>query len=165
MPSDTPTLHLLCGKIAAGKSTLAARLAGADATILVTEDTWLHALYDDQMTTISDYIHCAAKLRQVMGPHVSDMLTAGLSVVLDFPANTVETRKWMRQIIAQSGARHQLHLLDPPDHICLARMHARNAQGTHPFAVTASEFEKISRHFQRPTPDEGFDIVVHGVED
>ena len=36
-----PTLHLVCGKIAAGKSTLANRLANAPATVLISEDYWM----------------------------------------------------------------------------------------------------------------------------
>ncbi|MDX8355086.1 ATP-binding protein [Cognatiyoonia sp. IB215182] len=163
MPPDTPTLHLVCGKIAAGKSTLCTHLAQAGGTILVSEDQWLHTLYSDEMKTIADFVRCSAKLRQAMTPHVIDLLKAGLSVVLDFAANTVEARTWIRQIIAQSGADHQLHLLDPPDHVCLARLKARNAKGDHPFHVTTSDFEKVTKHFQPPTPDEGFNIVVHDV--
>src|SRR6056297_1047756 len=45
-----PTLHMLCGRICSGKSTLAARLAAASGTVLVTEDTWLDALYPDELT-------------------------------------------------------------------------------------------------------------------
>jgi len=129
----------------------------------VSEDHWLHTLYADEMKTVSDYVRCAAKLRQAIAPHVTDLLRANLSVVLDFAANTVETRKWMRQIIVDSGAAHKLHLLDPPDHVCLARLQARNAKGDHPFHVTTSDFEKVTKHFQPPTPDEGFNIVVHEI--
>jgi predicted kinase len=39
------TLFLMCGKIAAGKSTLAAKLATAPGTILISEDQWLTRLY------------------------------------------------------------------------------------------------------------------------
>ena len=41
----TPTLHMICGKIAAGKSTLARRLADQPNTILISEDVWLSTLY------------------------------------------------------------------------------------------------------------------------
>lgn len=41
MASNPPTLHMLCGKIASGKSTLARRLADADSTVLLVEDEWL----------------------------------------------------------------------------------------------------------------------------
>ena len=42
-----PTLHFFCGKIAAGKSTLAAKLAEQEGTVLIAEDAWLAALYAD----------------------------------------------------------------------------------------------------------------------
>jgi predicted kinase len=39
------TLYLLCGKIAAGKSTLARRLAARPATLLISEDHWTSNLF------------------------------------------------------------------------------------------------------------------------
>jgi len=161
MPLSPPTLHMLCGKIAAGKSTLAARLGSRDGTVLVSEDAWLGALFSDEMTSAPDYLRCSAKLRRAMGPHISSLLNAGISVVLDFPANTVETRDWVRGILGNTTASHRLHLLDVPDEVCLARLRARNARGDHPFAVTDEQFRRFSLHFVAPTPDEGFTIVVH----
>lgn len=152
---------MLCGKIAAGKSTLAARLGSASGTVLIAEDAWLGVLFADQMQTATDYVRYAAKLRTIMRPHVVSLLNAGVSVVLDFPANTVENRAWMRGILDASGAAHRLHVLDAPDELCLARLRERNAQGTHPFAVTEEQFHRFSRHFEAPSPEEGFTIVMH----
>lgn len=164
MPLSSPTLHMLCGKIAAGKSTLASRLADLDGTILVAEDDWLNALFADELVSASDYVRCASKLRAVMGSHISALLNAGVSVVLDFPANTVENRDWMRGILEATDAEHRLHLLDVADEVCLTRLRERNAQGDHPFAVTEEQFRRFSSHFVAPSPDEGFNIVVHGEE-
>ena len=163
MSETSPTLHLLCGKIAAGKSTLAAQLASAPGTVLVSEDTWLGTLFADQMSSLQDYVRCSAKLRDAMGPHVAALLNAGTSVVLDFPANTVETRKWSREILDQTSVHHELHLLDAPDDLCIARLHARNARGDHPFAATEAQFHKVTRHFAAPSAAEGFNIVIHQV--
>ena len=163
--SATPsTLHLLCGKIASGKSTLAARLGASDGTVVIAEDVWLNALFGDQMSTVSDYVRCAAKLRAAIGPHVAALLNAGVSVVLDFPANTIETRQWARGILDGTEAAHQLHLLNVPDEICLARLQARNAEGDHPFAATEDQFRQITRHFVPPSPDEGFHIMTHSLD-
>ncbi|PHP67432.1 cell division protein ZipA [Zhengella mangrovi] len=162
MSQSSPTLHMLCGKIAAGKSTLASRLAGSERTVLIAEDDWLDALFSDQMATIADYVRCSGKLRAVMGPHVSALLEAGTSVVLDFPANTVGNRDWMRGILEASGAAHQLHVLTVPDEVCLARLARRNAGGDHPFAVTEEQFHRMSRYYVEPTAGEGFNIVSHG---
>ena len=156
-----PTLHMLCGKIASGKSTLAARLSRLEGTVLIAEDVWLGALFSEEMATPKDYVRCAARLRSVMGPHVASLLDAGASVVLDFPANTLETRGWMRGILGTTHASHELHVLNATDDLCLARLRDRNAQGEHAFAATEAQFRQITKHFVAPTPDEGFNLVIH----
>jgi len=158
---DEATLHLMCGKIAAGKSTLSAKLAAAPATVLVREDFWLARLYPNEITTVSDYLRCAARLRDAIGPHLTDLLRTGTSVALDFPANTVEIRSWMRDIFQRAGARHQLHVLDVPDKVCKARLRQRNAAGTHEFAASDTDFDLITRYFMPPNDAEGFDIIIH----
>lgn len=158
------TLHLMCGKIAAGKSTLAARLAASDAAIVLSEDDWLSALYADQMATPADYLRCTGLLRKAMGPHVVTLLRAGMSVVLDFAANTVAQRVWMRGLIDAAGAKHVMHVLETPDEVCLARLRARNAAGDHPFAATEAQFHLFARHFVPPGPDEGFVIRRHVID-
>lgn len=152
---------MMCGKIAAGKSTLAAQLAQQDGTVLIAEDAWLNALFAEELSTGSDYVRCTTKLRGIIGPHIAALLNAGVSVVLDFAANTVEQRRWMQGILAQTGAAHQLHLLTAPDDLCLARLRDRNRRGDHPFAVTETQFHQFTRHFAAPSPDEGFTIVRH----
>ena len=94
--AGAPILYLLCGKIAAGKSTLARRLAERPATLLVSEDHWTSSLFSGELKTIEDYGRCSARLRAAMAPHLVDVLRQGLSVVLDFPANTVSNRDWIR---------------------------------------------------------------------
>jgi len=144
MSQLSPTRHMLCGKIASGKSTLSAQLGSLEGTIVIAEDEWLNALFSEEMSSISDYVRCASKLRRIMGPHVASLLNSGVSVVLDFQANTIEARGWMRDILEQTNAAHELLLLDVSDEVCIARMHARNASGNHPFAATEEQFRQIS---------------------
>jgi predicted kinase len=165
MPSTSPTLHLVCGKIASGKSTLTAKLGDMPKTVVIAEDDWLATLYSDEMASISDYVRCSAKLQAIMGPYIVSLLNAGVSVVLDFPANTVANRMWMRAIIDVTNVAHRLHFLDVPDEVCKARLRARNESGEHPFAVTDEQFSQISRHFVAPTAEEGFNIVTHRLDD
>ena len=161
MSQPPSTLHMLCGKIASGKSTLAASLANQSGTVRVSEDDWLSILFADQLSTVADYARLSARLRPAMGPHVTALLNAGISVVLDFPANTIENRRWMRGIVDAADASHQLHYLATPDDVCLARLRARNAEGKHAFAASEEQFRLISKHFEPPTPDEGLNIIVH----
>jgi predicted kinase len=155
----TGRLHLVCGKIAAGKSSLAERLSAAPRTVLIGEDFWLKRLFGDELREVADYVRVSAKLRLAMGPHVADLLKAGLDVVLDFPANTVATRAWMKGVAESAGAAHRLHWLDVPDEVCRERLRRRNAQGRHEFAASDSDFDLIARYFQPPRPEEGLEIV------
>lgn len=164
MPPTPPTLHMVCGKAASGKSTLASQLGAAPRSITLREDEWLAGLYSDQLSSLSDYARCAARLQDILGPHIQALLGAGNSVVLDFQANTRERRLWMRGILETTGARHILHYLDVPDEVCLARLSARNASGEHPFALTEEQFKQLSKYFVAPSADEGFDIEYHPIE-
>lgn len=162
--SSTPMLHFLCGKIGAGKSTLAARLASRPGTLLISEDAWLAALYPGEILGVADYGRCAGRLRDAMGGHIAALVAAGLSVVLDFPANTRASRAWLRQVAQAAGGRPQLHFLDLPDEVCKARLRARNASGTHPFTTSEAQYDAITAYFVAPQDDEGFHIVRHGQE-
>lgn len=159
--TDKPTLHLLCGKIAAGKSSLAARLSKGEKTIAVSQDKWLAALYPDEIKTLSDYARHVARLQDAMKPHLVDLLCAGVSIILDFPANTVKSRAWMRSIFEEAGAAHKLHYLDTPNDICRARLAVRNASGEHDYQVSDAQFDEFTRYFEPPSEAEGFDIVIY----
>lgn len=160
----TPVLHLVCGKIASGKSTLTAQLSESVETVVIAEDDWLAALYSEEMSSIADFVRCSIKLRTIIGPHVASLLRAGVSVVLDFQANTVDSRQWMREIIRTTTVAHQLHHLDVSDDICLARLHQRNASGDHAFSVTDEQFLAITKHFVAPQSEEGFNVIIHRAE-
>jgi predicted kinase len=154
-------LHLVCGKIAAGKSTLAARLAEAPGTILISEDRLLARLYPGEIATLADYVRCAGRLRDAVAPHIQDLLREGVCVVLDFQMNTLATRAWARTLFEGAEADHALHYLRLDDETCKARLRARNAAGTHEHAASEAEFDLFTSHFVAPGEAEGFRIVLH----
>jgi hypothetical protein len=88
--SARPTLHFLCGKMAAGKSTLSKKLAAGFDAVLICEDLWLSRLYGNEIHTFDDYLKYSARLKEVLSPLVLDLLRLGNSVVLDFPGNVNE---------------------------------------------------------------------------
>lgn len=153
------TLHMLCGKIAAGKSTLTAELGRLPSTVVISEDFWLSRLFGSEMKDVGDYIRRSRRLRDAIGPHVQDLLRMGVSVVLDFPANTPPMRSWTRTLFEAAEADHRLHFLDVPDDVCKARLRARNAAGTHDFAASDVEFDQISSYFVPPSVAEGFKVI------
>lgn len=67
MSHSKPILHMLCGKIVSGKSTLATELARQDATALFSEDEWLSCLFGDGIHTLNDHVRYESNLSQFMG--------------------------------------------------------------------------------------------------
>lgn len=80
---------------------------------------------------------------------------------MDFQANTIEARNWIRSILEQTEAAHTLHVLEVPDEICIARLHKRNAKGDDAFAATEEQFRQITKHFVAPSEEERFNIIHH----
>lgn len=159
--ASAATLHLLCGKIASGKSTLARALCAEPLSVRLSEDQLLARLYPGEIATLADFSRCSGRLREAIAPTVRDLLRAGVSVVLDFQANTVASRGWMRGLVEGTGARCLLHHLEADDALCKARLRARNAEGAHEYQVDEETFDLFTRYFAPPTEEEGFAVLVH----
>lgn len=154
-------LHLIAGKIAAGKSTLAAKLAAETGGLVLAEDQWLATLYPAQITSLEDYLRESMRFRAAIAPLIVELLRREITVILDFPANTVASRTWMRGLADAAGITATLHFLDLPDDLCRQRLHARNAAGTHAYQASDAEFDQFTAHFVPPGADEGFVIIWH----
>ena len=155
-------LFFLCGKMATGKSTLARQLAARENAMLFEQDHWVETLFPHMIVNVATYIEYSGRINRLIAPIVVDVLKRGTSVVMDFPGNTVNQRAWFRSIIDQAGAQHELHFVDTPDDVCKAQLKARSAHlppGTK--WTTDEDFELISSHFRAPSPDEGFNVVLH----
>jgi predicted kinase len=156
------TLYFFTGKMAAGKSTLAASLVQACDAVLLGEDELLLALFPNQISDVQSYVSFSGKIKTALFAHLRDLLRKGVSIVLDFPANTLEQRAWMRQLIDESGALHELHYIQCSDELCKTQLAARALQ--HPERVatdTPEVFDAITKYFQAPDKDENFNIVYH----
>jgi predicted kinase len=87
-----PTLHVLCGKLASGKTTLAKQIADQSGAVLFCEDIWLSKLFPGEIATFADYLNRSARFRGALAPHVRSLLGRGTSVVLDFAGNVPQER-------------------------------------------------------------------------
>lgn len=160
--TDPGTLYFFCGKMASGKSTLARSLAQHHDAILWSEDELLAKLYPGEVQDVASYVRCAARLKDALASHLCELLGRGLSLVLDFPANTVRQRQWMRELLDASGAPHELHVLEVADEVCLARLAERAAEQPERQATdTSAMFQAVTAHFRLPAPEEGFHLVRH----
>ena len=160
--SMSAKLIFLCGKMAAGKSALVREVAQRENAVLLVQDEFLDHLFPGEITDIPEFIKYSSRLRNALGPHVCALLSKGISVVLDFPANTKAQRAWFRELFERTNAEHELHFVDASDALCKRQLKERSkdlSQGT-PW-TTDAEFEGITVYFQPPSEDERFHVVRH----
>jgi len=156
------TLYFMCGKMAAGKSTLAQDLALAKNAVLLTQDELLNTLYPGGIITIQDFVKYSGRVKGALSHHIQDLLRRGVSVVLDFPGNTSVQRQWFRDIFERANAAHELHFIDAPDDRCKRQLKERSAslpKGA-PW-TTDAEFDAITAFFQPPDKNEQFNVIRH----
>ena len=122
---DKGLLILLSGKMGAGKSTLSRKLARDHGALLLSEDEWLAALYPEEVRCFDDYLKYSRRLKPPLRRLVQDLLTQGRSVVMDFPANTVSQRNWLKAIGSDVGAACRLVHVDASDETCLLQLQQR----------------------------------------
>jgi len=155
-------LIFLCGKMAAGKSTLARALAIENDAVLLVQDEFLDSLFPGEITDIPGFVKYSSRLRDALAPHICALLSKRISVVLDFPANTRTQRAWFRVLFERAGVEHELHFVDAPDALCRSQLRARSADLPAGSAwTTDAEFEAITAYFQPPLEDERFNVIPH----
>jgi predicted kinase len=93
-----PILHVLCGKLASGKTTLAKRIAEDAGAVLFSEDLWLSKLFPGEIVHFSDYLSRSARFRAAIEPYVRTLLDRGISIVFDFAGNVQTERAWARSL-------------------------------------------------------------------
>jgi len=124
------------------------------------QDDWLSKLYSEEITDIASYIKYSARLKNILSEHIQSILAHGTSVVLDFPANTKDQRRWLRNLYQQQEILHILHYVEVSNEVCKRQLKQRSKDKPEDAAFTSDvEFDAITKYFQPPSKSEGFNII------
>lgn len=157
-------LLFMCGKMAAGKTTLSRSLAATERGVLLVQDDLLERLYPGEFVDFAAFLKQSARLRTTLAPHIVSLLSFGMTVVLDFPANTRRSRAWFREIFERASADHELHFIVASDELCKRQLKQRSrdlnlALGTK--WTTDADFDEVTSYFEPPATDERFNVIRH----
>lgn len=108
-------LLFVCGKMAAGKSTLSKELAAREDAVLLAQDELLVTLFPGEIVDLAAFVEYSSRIQDALAPLVCSLLSKRVSVVLDFPANTRKQRAWFRQLLERADSEHELHLIIASD--------------------------------------------------
>ena len=155
------TLFFFCGKMGAGKSTMARQVASKHGAVLLSEDEWLAAHYPSLIHDFNDYITYSNLIKPFIKQHVVSLLQSGVNVVMDFPANTVKQRSWFLRLCAQAECQHEMYYLDISDEQCLAQIGERRRQQPERAEFdNEAMFRLVSGYFEAPALHEELNIVT-----
>lgn len=157
---NTGTLVFFCGKMGAGKSTLAKTLSKERKAILLSEDTWLASHYPELIKSFEDYLKYSSLIKPFVKKLVIKMLTVNTSVVMDFPANTVKQRKWYLELCKEIKCNHEMFYLNKSNKQCLIQIKKRSVEEPERAQFdTESMFYEVTKYFESPSENEGLNII------
>lgn len=160
--ADAVELHLICGLVGSGKTTLARQLAQELAALRLSRDEWMIRLYGSLPWDGPAYVQALGPCTELLWDVALEVAGVGASVVLDW-------NFWSRARRAEALARGvtagvpvRLHWLDVDLEVAVQRAKARLLAATplvHP--ITEDGIRHFATIFEPPTPDEGLSITVH----
>ncbi len=157
------TTHLLCGYNGAGKTSLARELEAAG-VVRFSLDEWMLRLYPTVRFDADEYGPLAEACRKLIWDVAVQVLRAGLDVVLDWNQWDRSRRAMWRDAALAEGFAVVLHHVDVDEDVAVRRATQRAAAGTAgSHALTGDDIRHLAGLFERPAPDEGIPIIVHGV--
>jgi predicted kinase len=115
-------LILTCGLPGAGKTTLATRLGSERRAVRLTKDEWLWALGSTPWDRST-----GEKIERELWRLAQEILSHGLSVVLDFGLWARIERDEMRTVARSLGVGVELHYLEVPTDELWRRIEVRNS--------------------------------------
>jgi predicted kinase len=158
--NETPTAHLMCGLVAAGKSTYARRLAAERHAFYASLDAWMLQLHGIRFHE-PEYAPLADRCRLQIWSAAEQVLRLGHDVVLDWNFWNPERRRAWKERIEAAGFGVLLHFVDVPLETAIARAAERAASGDPTsYRLTEADVRHHASIFVPPTDAEDISTTV-----
>ena len=159
-----PTLHLISGLPASGKTTYATDLRTQVNGVLFCLDRWLITLfgrYSLPDVGLDEHTRRVLACRELIWDSASELLQRSVDVILDDGFFYREHRMRHVALAAGVGADTTIHFVDTPLDQVRGRLERRNANlPRYNFRIDPATLEGFLSMVERPTEDEGARIVI-----
>lgn len=151
-----PTIHLICGPLGAGKTTLARRIAREHGALRFSLDEWVMQLFGSEAPEpmlFEWWAERCHRCRQRIWAVCEAVLAQQLDVVLDFGFPAAAQRQEFRELALRSGAAPHLHVVTAAPALRWQRVLARNRDRAETFALEVTEgmFQGSEAWWEPPT--------------
>ncbi len=161
-----PTLHLISGLPASGKTTYALRLREETRGILFCLDRWLITAFGKYpIAAVGQEEHTRRVLasRELIWESAAEFLRRSVDVILDDGFFYREHRMGHVALAAALDADATIHFINTPMAVVRERLERRNADlPRYNFYIDPSTLDTFLSMFERPSRDEGARLVVVG---
>jgi len=161
-----PTLHLISGLPASGKTTYALRLRDETKGILFCLDRWLITAFGKySIAAVGQDEHTRRVLacRELIRESAAGFLERSVDVILDDGFFYREHRMQHARFAADVGADATIHFINTPMDLVRERLERRNADlPRYNFHIDTSTLDTFLTMYERPSRDEGARLVVVG---
>lgn len=145
-------VHLICGKICAGKSTYAHALAKEKNAVILSVDE-ITTLLSEDLGERHDEI--ARRIRLYLMDKAAQIAACGCPVILDWGFWTKDMRRETDGYLRERGISPVWHYLAVSDKVWAERIEKRNGcRGAADYFVDEGLREKCLRLFEPPRPEE-----------
>lgn len=145
-------IHLICGKICAGKSVYAKALAEETGGVILSADE-VTTLFAADLGPRHDEV--SRRVRDYLCQKAAQIASWGVCVILDWGFWTKEMRRDTAAFFRRQGLPCVWHYLDISDAVWEERIRSRNARpGPADYTVDEGLKEKCLRLFEAPAPEE-----------
>ena len=159
-----PTLHLISGLPASGKTTYATELRERVNGVLFSLDRWLITAFDRYSLPsvgLEEHTRRVLACRELMWESASELLQRGVDVILDDGFFYREHRMRHVELATGIGADVTIHFIDTPLEQLRPRLERRNANlPRYNFHIDPATLDGFLSMVERPSPDEGARVVV-----